>query len=125
LSTPFSAIIIGRLLGGCDTGDAKITKGYKLPAYVLFPWTTQHISSLKYISRHVIHTVGPVYHSESEDMRAKQLASCYKRSLEIAVEQKLKSIVNFHFRLLVHRIASHIIIDIGFSMYLDRNLWLP
>ncbi|KAF7773268.1 hypothetical protein Agabi119p4_5435 [Agaricus bisporus var. burnettii] len=63
-----------RLLNGCDIGDAKITKGYKLPA------------------RHIIHTVGPVYHSEYEDTIAGQLASCYKRSLEVAVEKGLKSI---------------------------------
>ncbi|EKM78125.1 hypothetical protein AGABI1DRAFT_114944 [Agaricus bisporus var. burnettii JB137-S8] len=63
-----------RLLNGCDIGDAKITKGYKLPA------------------RHIIHTVGPVYHSEYEGTIAGQLASCYKRSLEVAVEKGLKSI---------------------------------
>jgi O-acetyl-ADP-ribose deacetylase (regulator of RNase III) len=62
-----------RTLGGCETGDAKITKGYKLKA------------------RHVIHTVGPVYHSagrKAPDL----LASCYRRSLEVASQNKLKSI---------------------------------
>ncbi|HUU97143.1 MAG TPA: O-acetyl-ADP-ribose deacetylase [Phycisphaerae bacterium] len=62
-----------RKLGGCDTGDAKITPGFKLPA------------------RHIIHTVGPVYrdgqHGESE-----LLASCYRRSLEVAVENGLKTV---------------------------------
>jgi len=62
-----------RLLGGCRTGDAKITKGYRLPA------------------RHVIHTVGPVWrgggHGE-EDM----LASCYRRSLEIAGAHGIQSV---------------------------------
>ena len=62
-----------RTLGGCETGDAKITKGYNLKA------------------KHVIHTVGPVYYSagrKAPDL----LASCYRRSLEVASQSKLKSI---------------------------------
>lgn len=62
-----------RALNGCATGDAKITKGYRLPA----KW--------------VIHTPGPVYrdgrHGEPE-----LLASCYRRSLELAAEKGAKSI---------------------------------
>ena len=62
-----------RTLGGCETGDAKITKGYRLKA------------------RHVIHTVGPVYRGEGKRAPA-LLASCYRRSLEVAVANRLKSI---------------------------------
>src|SRR5215472_11356101 len=54
-----------RALGGCDTGDAKITSGYNLPA------------------RFVIHTVGPMYGAEA-GREAELLASCYRKSLEIA-----------------------------------------
>lgn len=62
-----------RLLGGCATGDAKITPGFRLKA------------------RHVIHAVGPVWHGGGHDERA-LLASCYRRSLEVAVAHGLESI---------------------------------
>ncbi|KAI0360221.1 A1pp-domain-containing protein [Trametes cingulata] len=65
---------IGRKLNGCETGDAKITKGYNLPA------------------RHVVHTVGPVYSSSNVDVKAQQLASCYRTSLQLAVDNSLKHI---------------------------------
>lgn len=62
-----------RTLGGCPTGDAKITGGYRLPA------------------TYVIHTVGPVWNGGGH--REKELlASAYRRCLEIAAERKLKSI---------------------------------
>ena len=62
-----------RTLGGCPTGEAKITKGYRLPA------------------KHVIHTVGPVWGggAHGED---KLLASCYRKSLALAVQNGIKSI---------------------------------
>ena len=63
-----------RTLGGCRTGDAKITKGYRLKA------------------RHVIHTVGPVYHREGPTQSAELLASAYRRSLEVASENNLRSV---------------------------------
>ena len=62
-----------RALGGCETGDAKITGGYQLP------------------SRHVIHAVGPVWNGGSRG-EAESLAACYRRSLEIAGEHGLESI---------------------------------
>ncbi|TFK45874.1 A1pp-domain-containing protein [Heliocybe sulcata] len=63
-----------RTLNGCETGDAKITKGYQLP------------------SRHVIHTVGPIYSKSDVQRRAEKLASCYRTSLQLAVDNSLKHI---------------------------------
>lgn len=62
-----------RTLGGCSTGEAKVTQGYNLPA------------------RYVIHAVGPVW-QDGKHGEAEQLASCYRRSLEIAAGLKLVSI---------------------------------
>lgn len=62
-----------RTLGGCKTGDAKITRGYRLKA------------------RHVIHTVGPVWHG-GNDGEPELLASCYRRSLELATQHQLATI---------------------------------
>jgi O-acetyl-ADP-ribose deacetylase (regulator of RNase III) len=62
-----------RKLHGCETGDAKITSGYRLPA------------------RHVIHTVGPVWHGGGEDEDA-ALASCYRRVIELGQTHNLASI---------------------------------
>jgi len=61
-------------LDGCETGFAKITKGYDLPA------------------KHVIHAVGPIYSSRNVEAKAAQLRSCYKTSLDIAVQKDLKHI---------------------------------
>jgi O-acetyl-ADP-ribose deacetylase (regulator of RNase III) len=62
-----------RLLGGCDTGDAKATTAGRLPA------------------RHVIHTVGPVWRG-GEAGEAELLASCHRRALEVAAELDCASI---------------------------------
>ncbi|HRP95336.1 MAG TPA: O-acetyl-ADP-ribose deacetylase [Rhodocyclaceae bacterium] len=62
-----------RALGGCATGDAKITRGYDLPA------------------RFVIHTVGPVWKGGGHGER-ELLASCYRRSLELAASHRVASI---------------------------------
>lgn len=62
-----------RTLGGCATGEAKITKGYNLPA----KW--------------VIHTVGPVYYSSQKD-KPSLLSSCYRNSMRLAHENGIKSI---------------------------------
>lgn len=61
-----------RTLGGCQTGDAKITRGYRLQA------------------RYVIHTVGPIYRGSPRD--AALLASCYRRSLDVASANRLRSV---------------------------------
>ncbi len=60
-------------LGGCYAGDAKITKGYDLPA------------------KYVIHTVGPVWHGGGYG-EAETLASCYRTCMQIALERGLESI---------------------------------
>ena len=61
------------LLGGCQTGDAKLTQGYRLPA------------------RFVIHTVGPVWHGGNHG-EANLLASCYRRALEVASQHSVHSL---------------------------------
>ncbi len=61
-----------RTIGGCPTGSARITKGYKLKA------------------AHVIHTVGPVWGARAVD--AERLASAYRQSMRLAAEHQLRSI---------------------------------
>jgi O-acetyl-ADP-ribose deacetylase (regulator of RNase III) len=63
-----------RLLGGCETGDAKVTEGFDLPA----TW--------------VIHTVGPIHRDGEDDASPALLASCYRRCLEEADKLGARSI---------------------------------
>lgn len=62
-----------RTLNGCPTGEAKLTAGYRLPA------------------RYVIHTVGPVWHGGDRN-EENLLASCYRNSMQLAVDHKVRSI---------------------------------
>ncbi len=62
-----------RLLGGCDTGDAKMTKGYLLPA------------------KFIIHAVGPVWHGGTRGEPG-LLASCYRRAIQLAAAHGLSSV---------------------------------
>ena len=62
-----------RLLGGCKTGDAKLTRGYRLPA------------------RFIVHTVGPVWRGGQAD-EPQLLASCYRRSMQVAADAGARSI---------------------------------
>lgn len=62
-----------RLLGGCKVGDAKLTKGYNLPA------------------RFIIHTVGPVWRG-GNDGEPELLAECYRKCMQIAAQQEFESL---------------------------------
>jgi O-acetyl-ADP-ribose deacetylase len=62
-----------RMLGGCRTGEARITRGYRLPA------------------RFVIHTVGPVWRGGKQG-EAETLANCYRNSFQLALENRIKTI---------------------------------
>jgi O-acetyl-ADP-ribose deacetylase (regulator of RNase III) len=62
-----------RRLGGCPTGDAKVTRGYRLPA------------------KFVIHTVGPVWHGGGR-REPELLASCYRRSIEVASANGIRTL---------------------------------
>ncbi|MBE0570113.1 MAG: O-acetyl-ADP-ribose deacetylase [Ignavibacteriaceae bacterium] len=69
----YELLDFNRKLDGCATGEAKISPGFKLPA------------------KYIIHTVGPVWNGENNN-EEKLLVSCYKNSMKLAVENKIKTI---------------------------------
>ena len=83
-------------LNGCKTGDAKITKAYNLP------------------SKYVIHTVGPVW-SDGKRNDSELLESCYKRSLETAVSNNVKSIAFPNISTGIYRFPKRIAADIAIN----------
>lgn len=83
-------------LNGCKTGDAKITKAYNL------------------LSKYVIHTVGPVW-SDGKRNDSELLESCYKRSLETAVSNNVKSIAFPNISTGIYRFPKRIAADIAIN----------
>ena len=97
-----------RTLGGCKTGQAKMTKGYRLPA------------------KFVIHTVGPIWHG-GEEGEDELLRSCYRSCLELAVREGIKTIAfpsistgAYHFP--VNRAADIAVSAIGDFLKKDSTL---
>lgn len=95
-----------RTLHGCETGDAKITAGYRLPA------------------RHVIHAVGPVWHggSQGED---RALASCYRRAIELCQAHGLASIAFPAISTGVYRFPADRAADIAVAATVDALAAAP
>lgn len=109
-----------RTLGGCPTGEARITRGYRLPA------------------RHVIHTVGPVWQGGRQN-EAELLAACYRNSLALAAAHALRRIAFPCISTGVYRfpaeaaariavdtvraeLAGHAIEEVIFCCFLERDL---
>ncbi|OJA23954.1 O-acetyl-ADP-ribose deacetylase [Burkholderia ubonensis] len=89
-----------RTLGGCQTGDAKLTRGHGLPA------------------RYVIHAVGPVWHGGTQN-EAEMLASCYRRAIELAEEVACTSIAFPAISCGVYRYPAAQAVDIAVDTVVD------
>ena len=85
-----------RLLGGCEVGEAKLTRGYKLPAL------------------YVIHTVGPAWHG-GNDGEPELLARCYRNCLEIARQKELQSVAFPCISTGAHGYPSHAAAEVAVS----------
>lgn len=90
-----------KTLKGCDTGDAKITKGYKLPA------------------KYVIHTVGPVW-SGGKNNEMELLQRCYQRSLELAQEYQLQSVAFPNISTGVYHFPKDLAADVAIQTVRDQ-----
>jgi O-acetyl-ADP-ribose deacetylase (regulator of RNase III) len=93
-------------LGGCATGDAKLTGGYRLPA------------------KHVIHAVGPVWRGGAHG-EADLLASCYRRSLEIAQQAQCTSIAFPAISCGIYRFPADQAVQIALDTVLETLLRTP
>lgn len=94
-----------KTLNGCNTGQAKVTKGYKLPA------------------KYVIHTVGPVWHG-GKGSEVKLLADCYRNSLKLATNHGLSTIAFPNISTGVYRFPKEHAADIAISTvseFLEKN----
>ncbi len=93
------------LLKGCKTGEAKLTKGYKLPA------------------KYVIHTVGPVWQGGKKD-EEKLLANCYRNSMKLAYRNNLSSIAFPAISCGVYGFPTHLAVEIAWrevNEFLQKN----
>ena len=88
------------MLNGCKVGDAKLTRGYRLPA------------------RHVIHTVGPVWQGGDNGEPA-LLASCYRRSLEIAYAHGLATVAFPGISTGIYRYPARLAADVAIGTIVD------
>ncbi len=94
-----------RALNGCETGEAKITRSYLLPA------------------KYIIHTVGPVWHG-GMDNEPQLLANCYKNSLQIALDKKLTTVAFPNISTGVYRFPKDMAADIAIrtvNNFLNQN----
>lgn len=138
LTTNTSLLIFsGRKLDGCEVGEAKITGGYVLPAWVpeqAPPWAYQHhVDHFLCSSTHIIHTVGSIYDEyRTEKEAAELLRSCYTNSLKLATEKELKSIVGHCF---LHPSSArpeaqitnlyHSLPLLGILLHINWSVWVP